>query len=238
MYKAFISYSHAADDRFAPILQSALHRFAKPWNQMRAMRVFLDKGSLSATPKLWTTIQKALEESEFLLLLASPRAAQSEWVPKEVQHWIELGRTDKLLVALTDGEIVWDSNRKDLDWEATTALPRTLAGVLSEPPLYVDFRWAKVEEDLSLNHPQFRDKVADLSSTLQGIPKDALIGEDVRQHRKGVFARRAFTAALALLCVALGVAGFIAYQQRNEAVRQSSEAQRQANIATARQLAA
>ena len=230
-YKAFISYSHTADDRFAPILQSALHRFAKPWNQMRAMRVFLDKGSLSATPKLWTTIQKALSESEFLLLLASPRATQSEWVPKEVQQWIELGRADKLLVALTDGEIAWDGNRKDFDWNATTALPRTLAGVLSEPPLYVDLRWAKAEEDLSLNHPRFRDKIADLSSTLQGIPKDALIGEDVRQHRKGVLARRAAVTALVLLCIAAGAAAFIAYQQRNEALRQT-------NIATARQLGA
>ena len=30
-YKAFISYSHAADNRLAPMLQSALQRFAKPF---------------------------------------------------------------------------------------------------------------------------------------------------------------------------------------------------------------
>jgi len=30
-YKGFISYSHAADDRLAPALQSGLQRFAKPW---------------------------------------------------------------------------------------------------------------------------------------------------------------------------------------------------------------
>lgn len=30
-YDAFISYSHALDGRLAPALQSALHRFTKPW---------------------------------------------------------------------------------------------------------------------------------------------------------------------------------------------------------------
>jgi WD40 repeat protein len=230
-YKVFVSYSHAADDRFAPILQSGLHSFARPWNQLRAMRVFLDSRSLSATPKLWSTIRTALRDSEYLLLLASPGSAKSEWVPREVQHWLGLGRGDKLLVALTDGDIVWDDDRKDFNWQLTTALPRTLEGVLEEPPLFVDFRWARQEEQLSLDHPRFRDKIADLSSTLQGIPKDSLIGEDVRQHKKSVRLRRIAIAALSVLCVALAVAGYISIQQRNEALRQT-------NIATARQLAA
>ena len=49
-YKAFLSYSHAADGKLAPALQSALQRFARPWYQLRAMRVFRDKTSLAATP--------------------------------------------------------------------------------------------------------------------------------------------------------------------------------------------
>src|SRR5262245_5926485 len=40
MYKAFMSYSHAADGRLAPTLQSALHRFAKPWYRLRALSIF------------------------------------------------------------------------------------------------------------------------------------------------------------------------------------------------------
>ena len=45
-YDAFISYSHAADDEFAPSLQQALHRFAKPWYKLRDRHVFLDKTAL------------------------------------------------------------------------------------------------------------------------------------------------------------------------------------------------
>jgi hypothetical protein len=38
-YKAFISYSHAADGKLAPDLEKALERFAKPWNRTRAFDV-------------------------------------------------------------------------------------------------------------------------------------------------------------------------------------------------------
>ena len=76
-YKAFMSYSHAADGNLAPAVQSALHRFARPWYKLRSLRVFRDKTSLSATPELWPTIERALTESEYFLLFASPEAAQS-----------------------------------------------------------------------------------------------------------------------------------------------------------------
>jgi len=61
-YKAFISYSHAADGQLAPTLQSALHRFAKPFYKLRAVRVFRDKSNLQLTPGLWPLIQSVLRE--------------------------------------------------------------------------------------------------------------------------------------------------------------------------------
>ena len=73
-YRAFISYSHAADGKLAPALQSALHRFAKPWYRLRAMRVFRDKTSLAMTPELWPSIKRALGESEYFLLHARLQA--------------------------------------------------------------------------------------------------------------------------------------------------------------------
>lgn len=71
-YNAFISYSQAADGLLAPALQSALHRLTKPWYRLRAVRVFRDRTNLSANPGLWSEILKALRQSEFLLLMASP----------------------------------------------------------------------------------------------------------------------------------------------------------------------
>ena len=87
-YDAFISYSHAADGKLAPALQSALQRFAKPWYRRRALHIFRDQTSLAATPELWPTIQAALDDAKYFLLLASPEAAQSKWVRREVGHWL------------------------------------------------------------------------------------------------------------------------------------------------------
>src|SRR5215831_6663360 len=44
------------------------------------LKVFRDKTSLSANPALWPSIEKALAESQYFPLLASPQAAQSSGI--------------------------------------------------------------------------------------------------------------------------------------------------------------
>jgi hypothetical protein len=83
LYDAFISYNHAKDKPIAAALQSVVQKLGKPWYRRRALRVFRDDTSLSATPHLWPTIEQALGQSRFLVLLASPEAAASHWVGKE-----------------------------------------------------------------------------------------------------------------------------------------------------------
>ena len=76
-FDAFISYSHAADSALAAALQTGLHRLAKPWYALRALRVFRDETNLAADPSLWSSIETALSHSRFLILMASPEAACS-----------------------------------------------------------------------------------------------------------------------------------------------------------------
>jgi hypothetical protein len=133
-YKAFISYSTAADGKFAPALQSALHNFAKPWYKLRSIRVFRDATSLAATPELWPSIEAALNESEYFLLLASPQAAQSYWVDREVKWWLENRSNKKMFIVLTDGVLLWDRTTNDYDWEQTTALPNSLHNQFKNEP--------------------------------------------------------------------------------------------------------
>ncbi|MCC7373587.1 MAG: hypothetical protein IT581_02955, partial [Verrucomicrobiales bacterium] len=64
-YRAFLSYSTAADGGLAPALQRGLQRFAKPWFRRRALRVFRDATGLGITPALWDSIETALRESDF-----------------------------------------------------------------------------------------------------------------------------------------------------------------------------
>jgi MTH538 TIR-like domain (DUF1863) len=61
----------------------------KLWYRRRALRIFRDDTSLSATPSLWPSIEHALGQSRFLILLASPEAATSPWVRKEIAFWLE-----------------------------------------------------------------------------------------------------------------------------------------------------
>jgi hypothetical protein len=125
-YKAFISYSHKADSAVAAALQKALRQFARPWYKVRAMRVFRDQTNLALSDRLRSSIEQALDESEYFILLASLQAAQSQWVRREVAHWLSTKSPGTLMIVLTSGEIVWDDAAQDFDWNRTTALPPDL----------------------------------------------------------------------------------------------------------------
>jgi WD40 repeat protein len=237
-YDAFISYSHAVDSRLAPKLQAALEGFAKKWYQRRALRTFRDKTGLSATPALWPAIERALEQSRYFILLASPKSATSVWVQREVAWWLANRSVETILIVLTSGELVWDNAAADYDRTLTDSIPPMLQGRFAEEPLYVDLRWARDEEQLSLRHSQFRAAVVDLASTVHGRPRDELDGDDLRQHRRFKTAAWTAASALAILAVVSAAAAYLAIRNARLADAQRREAERQRDFATARQLAA
>jgi WD40 repeat protein len=215
-YDAFISYSHVADGKLAPRVQSGLHRFARPLFRFRALHVFRDQTSLSATPELWSSIEAALDQSNYFILMASPESAASFWIQRELDHWLHntpgsrVGLAVKrLLIIMTNGEIFWDQEASDFDWRQTSALPRLLAGVFREEPLYVDMRWARSDTDLSPRNPRFLDQIADLASAIHERPKEDLIGEDVRQFRRT--RRLAWSGGTAIGTLAIAALGFAIY---------------------------
>src|SRR4051794_13427110 len=214
-YDAFISYSHAADGKLAPALQRGLRAFAKPWYRLNALRVFRDQTSLSATPALWPSIERALSASRFFILLASPAAAASPWVDKEVRYWREHKEMGTLLIALTEGAIGWDYDTGDVDWDDTTALPRSLERAFATEPLWVDLRFARTQSDVSLGQPDFRNVIADLAAPIHGRDKDMLLGEDITQHRRTMRLARGGVAILVLLLMAASVATLLAVRQGN-----------------------
>src|SRR5215471_7726686 len=112
-YDAFVSYSHGRDKPIADALQSVIQRLGKPWYRRRALRVFRDDTSLDASPSLWPSIEEALSRSRFLILLASPAAAASPWVSKEISWWLDHKAIDTLFLAVTEGDLVWDDTSGD-----------------------------------------------------------------------------------------------------------------------------
>src|SRR5262245_17972594 len=139
-FDAFISYSHARDKSLATTLQWIMQKLGKPWYRRRALRVFRDDTSLSATPHLWASIEQALDDTRFLILFASPDAARSPWVAKEVTHWLETKTLDTFLIALSAGELAWDNVVGDFVWSDETPLPKELKARFSGEPKWVDLR--------------------------------------------------------------------------------------------------
>src|SRR5438046_1852793 len=94
-YDAFVSYSHAADGRLAPAVQTGLQRLARPWYRVRDLRIFRDDPGLTVNPHLWASIVTAMDESAYFVLMASPEAAASPWVNREIEHWCAISASSR-----------------------------------------------------------------------------------------------------------------------------------------------
>ena len=213
-YNAFISYSHAMDGKIAPAIQHILHKLAKPIFKLRALNVFRDQTDLSVSPHLWLDIEAALAESEYLVFMASPQAANSKWVRRELNYWLTHKDRDSLLVVVTDGNLVWDESAADFDWQKTTALPPMLAKVFDDEPLYVDLRELKTRKEISYANDEFRNTVAAIAAKLHGVSISDLLGEEIKIHRRVIRIRNAVIASLLLLFILTAIFAVDAYQGR------------------------
>jgi WD40 repeat protein len=223
-YDAFISYSHAADQRLAAALERALQAFARPWNKRRALDIFRDEGNLNLSNHLWRSIQQALSKSQYFVYLASPQAAQSPWVAQEVGYWKSHREYDRFIVLWTDGSLSWDTRLADFDPERSDAIPNALRGTFQGEPFYLDMRWTRGETDLTLANERFKKQVVQLAATLRGMAVEDMAGEEAEQYRRTLRVRNLTIAGLATLSVlALLAAGF-ALIARGAAVRSEERA--------------
>ena len=95
----------------------------------------------------------------------------------------------------------------------------------------MDLRFARGDEHLDLQNPDFSAAVADIASAIRGIPKDDLASEEVKQHRRTVRTAWAAGIGLAVLAVAAVVAGVFAIGQRNDARDSQALAEQEATRA-------
>ncbi len=113
-YRAFLSYSHR-DKTWGRWLHRALEstridkdlvgRETRVGPVPRTLRpIFRDREDFSAGYSLTEQTLAALEASKFLIVICSPRAAQSKYVNEEVRRFKMLGRAGRLLPVIVDGE--------------------------------------------------------------------------------------------------------------------------------------
>ena len=107
-YNAFISYRHHPNDiKVAADIHRGLERFRIPRSIKRrsgAMRLFRDKEELPITSSLTSDIYRALENSDFLIVICSPHTKESIWVQREIETFLRTHSRDRVLTVLADGE--------------------------------------------------------------------------------------------------------------------------------------
>src|SRR5262249_20077499 len=110
-YDAFISYRHVERDRqWAEWLLNALERYRlpKPLQRKgfppRLRKVFRDEDEIPASSDLNDQIKQALKASHYLIVVCSRDTPQSKWVGREIELFRELGRGERVLALLVDGE--------------------------------------------------------------------------------------------------------------------------------------
>lgn len=229
-YDAFLSYSHFLDSTFAPSIQVALQRLGKPWYRVRQLNIFRDETDLSATPQLWAKIEEGLKSSRYLILLASPAAANSEWVLKEIEFWVKNKGLSNIIIVLTSGLISWSKTQNDFNWDLTDLLPLLLSSKFKMEPLFIDFSTIRSDTDLSIGNPQFKINIAKISATIQNITVKELIDQDVQEHRKTIRIRNVVISIILVFLFGLAVTSLIILKQRN-AARRMAEANEQVLLA-------
>ena len=110
-YNAFISYRHVSPDQeIAKKLHSLIENYKIPSSLKKSLgiskmgRVFRDQEELPLSSNLGEDIRQALQNSEWLICICSPRYLESKWCLEEVDYFISLGRRDKILAILIEGE--------------------------------------------------------------------------------------------------------------------------------------
>ncbi len=110
-YFAFISYSHK-DQKIAKRLKKRLQGYNLPSKLQKSYPalpknlkpIFFDESNLVALGgSLQESLQKNLDNSNYLIVICSPNSAKSEYVNDEVKHFIEIGRKSHIVPLIIEG---------------------------------------------------------------------------------------------------------------------------------------
>ncbi|MDI9245385.1 PQQ-binding-like beta-propeller repeat protein [Marinobacter sp. CHS3-4] len=119
-YLAFISYRHADNNepgrQWANWLHQAIETYQVPEDLVgqpmpgggeipqRIFPIFRDEEELPTDANLEGAITRALDDSQCLIVLCTPRAVASTYVADEIDYFKKIGRSDRIMAAIIDGE--------------------------------------------------------------------------------------------------------------------------------------
>lgn len=204
-YRSFISYSQA-DKTWGRRLHSWLETYRVPVDVIadiqdgrRLGRFFRDEAEMPAATDIAEVVREAIETAESLIVVCSPRSAQSKWVAAEIDHFRKSNPDGPIFAVIIDGV----ANSGD---PATECFPAALRRHIPA----ADGEAAMPKEPVGIDvRVDSRDRVcARLAAGLLDLDFDDLWRRDrrraERRQRRTVITLSAVSAAFATLaCVAV-----------------------------------
>ncbi|MDX0319493.1 TIR domain-containing protein [Sinorhizobium meliloti] len=228
-YRAFISYSskdRSAGEKF----QRALERYTVPRIlrgrgtsvgiiPKRLSPIYRDRSDLEANPDLSATISAALKGSQFLIVICTPRAAASKWVNKEIVTFKLLGRKERIIAVLAEGEPLEYDAALSPNGAYPPALTREVGesgaiGEAAEPEVFApDLR--PVIGDAGGDGFQFAK--LKVIARLIGVSLSELTQRQAEVDRKQRRVTQMIAAAMSVLFIAALVGGSVAWRKNLQA---------------------
>ena len=200
-YSAFISYRHLpADIEAAKAVQRALETYRIPGDIRKKTgvkklnRCFRDQDELPLADDLGASIEKALQESEWLIVICSPDLPGSTWCLREIDYFISLGRKDHIIPVLISGEPK-DSYPPQITHEEADEASREVE------PLAADVR-GNLKKQLKTEKLRIIARMLNLNFN------------DLKKREKEQALRRGLALVSCVLAVVLGFAIYALYQNR------------------------
>lgn len=205
-YDAFISYRHTDLDKFvAENLHKQMEAFKLPKNVLKnkevtrtkISRVFRDRDELPLASNLEDPILDALQSSEYLVVICSPRLPESMWCKKEIQTFVKMHGRRKVLAVLIEGEPE-DSFPEELLYDEEEVISETgEVKIVKKPvePLAADFR-GKTKDEMK---KAMKTEILRLLAPMFGVSYD-----DLRQRHREQRIRKIMTVSI--VAAAAGIA--------------------------------
>lgn len=211
-YDAFISYRHTEPDKaVAERLHRLLETFRIPKSIIKAtgkrriQRVFRDRDELPTSSNLADNIASALESSEFLIVICSPRTPQSQWVLKEIETFKKLHGQDRILALLIEGEPneSFPDQLRFANEIKTMEDGSIIESTVEVEPLAADIRAGSLKDMLK----KLKTEILRLLSPILKCGYD-----DLKQRHKERLVKTILTASIAISAFFLAFGSFSTYQ--------------------------
>jgi hypothetical protein len=210
MYVAFISYSHR-DEEWAQWLHEELETYRVPRRLVgrqtplgpvpsRLFPVFRDREEFASSADLGGDISDALARSRTLVVVCSPRSAASRWVNEEIKTFKALGREDRVLCLVVEGEPN-ATDRPELG--GLECFPPALRFRVRSDGTFTEERVEPIAADAREGKDGRENSKLKILAGILGVGFDELRQREQRRRRLRAFQRAGVGAAvLALLALA------------------------------------